>query len=100
MFDIRDQVHVSFHIEHDDLLIWITLGIGVLQDIQDIPVLDVEDHILKPDPPLSFERGVLFRAPIERAHGVQNTRVCAYCQQASLYGEAGAREALKKRLAG
>jgi hypothetical protein len=46
----RHEVHIIFEADDQDALVWIFLGVGVLQDIEQISLLDLEDYPLKGNP--------------------------------------------------
>jgi hypothetical protein len=49
-------------------LSWILLGVGVLQDIEQISLLDVENYLLKGNPALAFQPLVFLGIPEKWFH--------------------------------
>jgi len=65
------EIHVPFDPDDQDALAWISLGVDGLQDIEQIPLLDVENYSLKGNPAFAFQLFVFLRIPEERFHGVK-----------------------------
>ena len=69
----RHQVHVVVASDDEDALAAVTLGVRVLQDIEQIASLDVEDDLFEPDAALRPELRVLRVVPVEELHHLQNS---------------------------
>ena len=49
ILDARHQIHVVLTSDDEDALAAVTLGVRVLQDIEQVASLDVEDDFFEPD---------------------------------------------------
>jgi len=67
----RHEVHIIFEADDQDALVRIVLGVGVLQDIEQISLLDLEDYLLKGNPAFAFQPFVFLRVPEEGFHRVK-----------------------------
>ena len=67
----RHEVHIIFDADDQDALVRIFLGVGVLQDIEQISLLDLEDYLLKGNPAFAFQPFVFLRVPEEGFPGVK-----------------------------
>src|SRR4051794_41047345 len=77
VLDERHQVHVILTLDDEDTLARVTLGVRVIEDVQQVPALDVEDDVLEPDAALRPELRVLRVVPGEVLHyRKDNTAVC------------------------
>ena len=56
----------------------VTLGVQMLQDIEQVASLDVEDDFFEPDAALRPELRVLRVVPVEVLHRLQNSTMCAH----------------------
>src|SRR4030095_7335586 len=68
IFDERHQIHVVIAPDDEDALAAVTLGVPVLQDIEQVAALDVEDDVFRPDAALRPELRVLRVLPGEARH--------------------------------
>jgi hypothetical protein len=65
ILDERHQKHVVLASDDEDALAAVTLGVRVLQDVEQAASLDVEDDVLEPDAALLAELRVLRIVPVE-----------------------------------
>ena len=82
ILDERHQIHVVLASDDEDALAAVTLGVRVLQDIEQVASLDVEDDFFEPDAALRPELRVLRVVPVEgtspvNAYGRRRTIVHA-----------------------
>ena len=63
--------------DDEDALAAVTLGVRVLQDIEQVASLDVEDDFFEPDAALRPELRVLRVVPVEVLHRLQGSTMCA-----------------------
>jgi hypothetical protein len=66
ILDERHQIHVVLSSDDENALAAVTLGVRVLQDIEQVASLDVEDDFFEPDAALRPELRVLRVVPVER----------------------------------
>lgn len=78
VLDERHQVHVVISPDNEDTLAGVTVGVWVLQDVEQIAPLDVEDDVLEPDPAVGPELGVLGIVPSKELHHGQRSTMCAH----------------------
>jgi hypothetical protein len=64
ILDERHEVHAVVALDHEDALAGVTLGVRVLQDIEQVAALDVEDDVLEPNAALRPELRVLRVVPV------------------------------------
>src|SRR4029450_1247125 len=64
--------------DDENALAAVTLGVRVLQDIEQVASLNVEDDFFEPDAWLGPELRVLRVVPVEVLHCLQNSTMCAY----------------------
>ena len=64
--------------DDENALAAVTLGVRVLQDIEQVASLDVEDDVFEPDAALRPELRVLRVVPVEVLHRLQNSTMCAH----------------------
>src|SRR5258708_544349 len=77
VFNERHQAHVIVASDEEDALAAVTLGVRVLQDVEQVATLDVEDNVLEPDAPVRPESRVLRVVPREVLHCHQRSTMCA-----------------------
>src|SRR6266850_8390423 len=77
ILDERHQIHVVLPSDDENALAAVTLGVRVLQDIEQVASLDVEDDFFEPDAALRPELRVLRVVPVEVLHRFQNSTMCA-----------------------
>src|SRR5215203_3828670 len=77
ILDERHQIHVVLASDDEDALAAVTIGVRVLQDIEQVPSLDVEDDVLEPDAALRSELRVRRGVPVELLHAIQRSTMCA-----------------------
>ena len=65
ILDERHQIHVILSSDDENALATVTLGVRVLQDIEQVASLDVEDDVFEPDAALRPELRVLRVVPVE-----------------------------------
>ena len=65
ILDERHQINVVLPSDNENALAAVTLGVRVLQDIEQVASLDVEDDFFEPDATLRSELRVLRRVPVE-----------------------------------
>jgi len=68
ILDERHQIHVVRSSDDENALAAVTLGVRVLQDIEQVASLDVEDDFFEPDAALRPELRVLRVVPVELLH--------------------------------
>src|SRR5260221_13600515 len=78
ILDGRHQIHVVLSSDDEKALASVTLGVRVLQDIEQVAPLDVEDDFFEPDAALRPELRVLRVVPVEVLHRLQNSTMCAH----------------------
>ena len=78
ILDERHQIHVVLSSDDENALAAVTLGVRVLQDIEQVASLDVEDDFFEPDAALRPELRVLRVVPVEVLHRLQNSMMCAH----------------------
>ena len=71
VLDGRHQIHVIVALNDEDPLARVPVGIRVLQDVKQIPALDVEDDVLEPDAALRPDLRVLRVVPGELLHSFE-----------------------------
>jgi hypothetical protein len=64
----RHQEHVVFASDNEDALAGVTVGVRVLQDVEQVATLDVEHDVFEPDAALRPELRVLRVVPGEVLH--------------------------------
>src|SRR5713101_1683435 len=77
IFDERHQIHVVLSSDDENALAAVTLGVRVLQDIEQVASLDVEDDFFEPDAAIRLELRVLRVVPGEVLHCHQRSTTCA-----------------------
>src|SRR5260221_8742107 len=78
ILDGRHQIHVVLSSDDENALAAVTLGVRVLQDLEQVASLDVEDDFFEPDAALRPELRVLRVVPVEVLHRLQNNTMCAH----------------------
>src|SRR5882672_7753277 len=78
ILDERHQIHVVLSSDDENALAAVTLGVRVLQDIEQVASLDVEDDFFEPDAALRPELRVLRVVPVEVLHRLQDSTMCAH----------------------
>jgi len=68
ILDERHQVHIVFASDEEDALAAITVGVRVLQDVEQVAALDMEDDVLEPDAALRPELRVPRGVPVRELH--------------------------------
>ena len=77
VLDERHQVHVVLALDDEDALAGVTIGVRVLQDVEQVAALDVKDDVLEPDAALRPELRVLRVVPVEYFTDIQGITMCA-----------------------
>ena len=77
VFHERHQIHVVLSSDDENALAAVTLGVRMLQDIEQAAAFDVEDDLLEPDAALRPELRVLRVVPVEVLHRLQSSTMCA-----------------------
>src|SRR5262249_6476166 len=68
ILDERHQVHIVLSSDDEDALAGVPLGVRVLQDVEQVPTLDVKDDVLEPDAAVRLELRVLRAVPGDVLH--------------------------------
>ena len=77
ILDERHQIHIVLSSDDENPLAAVTLGVRVLQDIEQVASLDVEDDFFEPDAALRPELRVLRVVPVEVLQRTLGITMCA-----------------------